>query len=98
MIYKCQSKHRCKVVNWLLHNQNFTPPQATNPSPTVHEAPLGNPNETVTSSHFKLSKLFLQLLDINKIRSSFSSFSKLPKLNNTDITMFIGSAFQKLHI
>lgn len=69
----------------------------TNPSPPVHEAPLGNPSETVTSSHFKLSKLFLQLLDINKIRSSFSSFSKLPKLNNTDI-MFIGSAFQKLHI
>ena len=69
-IKNCQSKHRCKVANCnkrhhtLLHNDNVTPPPATNPPPPVHQGPPDNPNDTVTSNHFKLSKTFLQILPV----------------------------------
>ena len=69
-IKNCQSKHRSKVANCnkrhhtLLHNDNVTPPPATNPPPPVHQGPPNNPNDTVTSNHFKLSKTFLQILPV----------------------------------
>ena len=34
----------------------------TNLPPPVHQAPPSNPNDTVTSNHFKLSETFLQIL------------------------------------
>ena len=67
-IKNCQSKHRCKAANCnkrhhtLLHNDNVTPPPATNPPPPVHPGPPNNPNDRVTSNHFKLSETFLQIL------------------------------------
>ena len=69
-IKNCQSKHRYKVANCskrhhtLLHNDNVTPSPATNPPPPVHQGPPDNPNDTVASNHFKLSKTFLQVLPV----------------------------------
>ena len=69
-IKNCQSKHRFKVANCnkrhhtLLHNDNVTPPPATNHSPPVHPAPPNNPNDTVTSNHYKLNKTFLQIFPV----------------------------------
>ena len=69
-IKNCQSKHRCKVANCnkrhqtLLHNNNVTPPPATNSPQLVHPEPPNNPIDTVTSNHFKLSKTFLQILAV----------------------------------
>ena len=69
-IKNCQSKHRFKVANCnkchhtLLYNHNVTPPPASNPPLPVHQEPRVNPNDTVISNHFKLSKTFLQILPV----------------------------------
>ena len=69
-IKNCQSKHRRKVGNCnkrhltLLHNDNIPPPPATNPLLPVHPGPPNNPNNKVTSNHFKLRKTFLQILPV----------------------------------
>ena len=66
----CQSKHRCKVANCnkrhhtSLHNGSVTPPPAANPPPPVHQGQPNNPNDTITSNHFKLSKTFHQILPV----------------------------------
>ena len=50
-IKNCQSEHRCKVANCnkrhliLLHNDNVTPPLATNPPPPVYQGSPNNSNE-----------------------------------------------------
>ena len=66
----CQLKHSCKTGNCnkghytLLHNGSITSPPATNPPAPVYQGLPNNPNDTITSSHFKLSKSFLQILPL----------------------------------
>ena len=45
----------------MLDNKDVAPSSSTQFPPLVHQALSSNPNDTVTSNHFKLSKTFLQI-------------------------------------